>query len=175
MHRRATGCVTANEHSMKTREMQVKEAALKHLHNGFEFIMNAPREKTFPLFGANRERMWAPGWNPEFLYPFPAEDVAGAVFRVRHGHEDAVWVNTVFDERNGHIQYAYFLPDVMVTVIDIQLTQLGAERTQAKVIYERTALSAKANAMVVQRGEGDRRMGPEWEMQINRYLQRNKP
>jgi hypothetical protein len=60
-------------------------------------------------------------------------------------------------------------------VIDIQLTQLGAERTQATVIYERTALSAKANAMVVQRGEGDRRMGPEWEMQINRYLQRNKP
>ena len=63
----------------------------------------------------------------------------------------------------------------MVTLIDIQLVPLSGEHTQATVIYERTALSANANVMVAQHGERDSRMGPEWQAQINGYLQGYKP
>jgi hypothetical protein len=150
-------------------------AVLKHVRNSFVFVIDAAEDKAFPLFGAERERVWAPDWKPQFVHPLPAEDVTGAVFRVRHGHHDAIWVNTAFDKADGHIQYAYFLPDVMVTLIDIQLVPLSGEHTQATVIYERTALSANANVMVAQHGERDSRMGPEWQAQINGYLQGYKP
>jgi len=149
---------------------------LKHVCNSFEFVVNSPMEKAFLLFGANGEKAWDLEWEPQFVYPSPARDVAGAVFRVQHGHHHAVWINTAFDAANGHIQYAYFLPDVMVTLIDIRLTPLDAgRRTQAIVVYERTALSAKGNAMVTQRGNTDSGMGSTWQTQINGYLQSRRP
>src|SRR5258706_16458471 len=29
----------------------------------------APVERVFPLFGPVREKLWAPGWNPQIVYP----------------------------------------------------------------------------------------------------------
>jgi hypothetical protein len=69
----------------------------------------------------------------------------------------------------------YLLPDVMVTLIDIQLTPVGSDRTQAQVVYERTALSAEGNPVVAHRGEVDGKMGPQWAELINGYLQKTKP
>ena len=143
-----------------------------HVRNSFEFVMEAPVATVFPLFGANRERAWDSSWEPEFVYPSPAGDVAGAVFRVKHGHHDATWINTAFDQPQGHIQYVYFLPDVMVTLIDIRLTAIGPDRTQAGVVYERTAMRADANAAVAHRGEADGKMGPEWSAMIHAYLKK---
>jgi hypothetical protein len=151
---------------------QPETIELRHVRNRFEFVIDAPAVKAFPLFGANRERVWAPDWNPEFIYPSPANDVEGAVFRVRHAHHDALWLNTVFDEATGHIQYVYVLPSVMTTRIDIHLLPLADQRTQVEVVYERTALRADANATVAHRGEADSKMGPEWQAQIESYLQK---
>ncbi|WP_158750974.1 hypothetical protein [Acidobacterium sp. S8] len=143
-----------------------------HVRNSFEFVMDAPVATVFPLFGADRERMWDSSWNPVFMHPSPAEDIAGAVFRVKHGHHDATWINTAFDEERGHIQYVYLLPDVMVTLIDIQLTPLGQDRTWAEVVYERTALSVDGDAVVAHRGDADGKMGPEWAALIDGYLKK---
>jgi hypothetical protein len=145
---------------------------LEHVQNKFEFVIDAPPENAFPLFGANKERIWAPDWKPDFIHPSPAEDVEGAVFRVKHGHHEAVWVNTVFDGVSGHVQYVYVLPDVMVTRIDIHLRPLEAKRTRAEVVYERTALRIDANDMVMHHGQMDSKAGPEWEAQINGYLKK---
>jgi hypothetical protein len=144
---------------------------VKHIRNSFEFVIDAPIEKAFPLFGADRERVWAPGWEPQFVYPEPAKDVAGAVFRVQHNHQEAVWVNTAFDAAAGHVQYANFLPGMMVTLIDIRLTSLADARTQANVVYERTSLSDEGNALVIERNGSDGKMGAEWATEINSYLQ----
>lgn len=57
-----------------------------HTEEGFSFIANAPMERVAPLFGAEGERVWAPHWDPEFVYPVPAADQEGMVFRVAHGH-----------------------------------------------------------------------------------------
>jgi hypothetical protein len=153
---------------------QPEDKELQHVRNRFQFAIDAPAGKAFPLFGANRERVWAPDWNPEFIYPSPIADVEGAVFLVKHGHRDAVWLNTAFDEANGHIQYVYVLPGVMATRIDIHLLPLNEQRTQVEVVYERTALRTDANTMVAQRGDSDSKMGPEWEAQIESYLQKAK-
>lgn len=149
------------------------EEARMHTEEKFSFTANGTMSEVAPLFGAEKERVWAPGWNPQFVHPLPVTDEQGMVFTVKHEHLRASWVNTVFDPQNGRFQYVYMIPDALVTVISIQLTPQG-NRTQVDVTYERTALSAEANAHVQHMAEGDRRAGPEWEQQINGYLAKVK-
>ncbi len=66
------------------------------------------------------------------------------VFRVRHGDKSAVWVNTAFDRTARRIQYVYVIPDVVVTVITLELMP-DRGSTNVDVVYERTALAEAAN------------------------------
>jgi hypothetical protein len=141
-----------------------------HTEEKFSFLAKAPLEQVAPLFGADKERVWAPKWNPQFVHPLPATDEEGMVFTVTHNeHLRAAWVNTMFDVKNGRIQYVYVIPDALVTVINLKLTPQG-EQTKVDVEYERTALSPEADSHVQHMAEGDRRAGPEWEKQVNGYL-----
>lgn len=144
--------------------------ALAHTRTEFKFTVDAPFERTAPLFGANEERKWSPDWNPQFVYPIPAHDQPGMVFRVDHPHHSSVWVNTAFDLTAGHIQYACVLNDAMATLIDIHLTREGAEKTGVTVVYERTALLPEANEHVQHFTKGDAGAGKEWSNAINRYF-----
>lgn len=142
-----------------------------HVRTEFEFTVQAPYKMTAPLFGPEGERAWASDdWNPRFLYPEAAQDIEGAVFQVRHGHHNSTWVNTDFDLEHGHIQYVYFLPDLMVARIDIDLTRASSDTTGVRVAYERTALSAAANQHVREFGEHDRKNGKVWAADIERHL-----
>jgi hypothetical protein len=142
-----------------------------HVRNEFEFTVHAPYQVAAPLFGPEGERGWAGGhWDPQFLYPQPAQDTQGAVFTIRHGHHHAVWINTAFDAPAHHYQYAYFIPDVMVVLIDVRFAEADAENTNVNVAYERTALNPEANERVMEMGDSDRKGGKEWGMAINEYL-----
>jgi hypothetical protein len=154
-------------------QLSTSSAALEHAESKFEFTAKGPLELVAPLFGADRERAWAPGWHPEFVYPTPAADVQGMVFNVRHGNLNSTWVNTEFDLKAGRVQYAYMIPNALVTFITIQLSHVGSN-THVAVQYDRTALSADANAHVRHLAENDRKSGPEWEKQINEYLAKAK-
>jgi len=140
-----------------------------HTEEKFAFTAKAPMEHVWPLFGADKERVWSPNWNPHFVHPIPANDEEGMVFTVAHDHLRAAWVNTQFDENHGCIQYVYMIPEALVTVITLQLTAEGA-KTRVEVEYDRTALSPEADAHVKHMADGDRTSGPEWEKQVNDYL-----
>ena len=137
----------------------------------FKFTANASLEQAAPLFGANEERKWSPDWDPKFIYPQPAKDQPGMVFRVEHGEHSSVWVNTAFDLAAGHIQYTYVLNDAMVTLIDIHLTREGPAGDWRDMLWdERTAVIPEANEHVQHFAKGDERAGKEWEDAINGYF-----
>ncbi len=142
---------------------------LAHTEAKFEFVANATMDKVAPLMGADRERVWAPGWDPRFVYPKPASDQQGMVFTVAHGPYQVPWVNTEFDLAGGRVQYVYAIPDTLVTVITIRMTPQG-DKTHVAVEYDRTALRASANDHVQQLAEHDRNWGAEWAEQINGWL-----
>jgi hypothetical protein len=147
-------------------------AARVHTEEKFAFTANAPMQQVAPLFGADKERVWADDWNPQFVHPLPAADEEGMVFTVAHDHLRAAWVNTAFDVSDGRIQYVYMIPDAMVTVITLKLTPEG-EKTRVEVEYDRTALRAEADGHVRHMAEGDRGSGPDWEKQVNGWLEKN--
>ncbi len=140
-----------------------------HTEERFSVIVYAPMERVMPLFGADKERVWAPEWNPQFVYPVPAADVRGMVFTLAHKYGKSVWLNTQFDWKNGRVQYVYVIPDALATLITLQLYAEG-DKTRVEVDYDRTALSTEADTHVRQLAERDRTRGPEWERQIGEYL-----
>jgi hypothetical protein len=142
-----------------------------HTDERFAFTANAPMEKVAPLFGAEKERVWAPDWNPQFIHPLSAGDEEGMVFSVAHQHLSSTWVNTEFDAKSGRFQYVYFLPEAMATMITIRLTPQD-NKTRVDVDYQRTALSPEANAHVGHMAQGDHNAGANWDKWMNAYLQK---
>ncbi len=143
-----------------------------HVRSTFSFEVPAPPELVAPLFGAHRERAWEEDWDPQFVYPQPAEDRAGEVFTVTHGGHTSIWVNAAFDLQKGHIQYVNVVPGIMAVSIDIQAIAIGTSNTRVEVTYERTALSAEANDRVRQSGELDRGAAAHWQRAIEECLRR---
>jgi hypothetical protein len=148
---------------------------LLHLTTGFDLFVHAPYAKTAPLFGPQGERAWSgEHWNPEFIHPQSAHDEEGAVFTVQHGPYKAVWVTTLFDLHARHFQYVYFLPDLMVTVIDVRFKPAGADATGVNVVYTRTAVTTEGNKHVAVMSEEDKTAGKNWQNAIDDYLAGSK-
>jgi hypothetical protein len=143
--------------------------ALLHAREQFSLLANASFDAAWPLFGAHKERVWAPDWQPVFLWPEKPHDQEGMAFKVAHENRTAIWVNTCFDREAKRIQYVYVIPDVVVTVITLKLTPLR-DSTAVEVVYERTALAESANDTVRDMSASDRVAGYEWSQQINAYL-----
>ena len=151
---------------------RAQESSLAHTRNEFSFTVDAPFEQVMPLFGADEERKWAEHWNPQFVYPTPARDREGMVFKIAHGDRTATWINTAFNLSGGHVQYTYVLSDAMATLIDIHATREGAHKTSVKVVYERTALIPEANEHVQHFAKQDEGAGKEWQDAMNSYFAR---
>jgi hypothetical protein len=106
-----------------------------HVRTEFELTVRAPYSVAFPLFGPDGERSWAGAdWDPQCVYPIPAADIQGTVFTVKHGDHHAVWVNTVFNLERRHIQYAYFISEIMVTTINLTFQSLDRADTKVSVV-----------------------------------------
>jgi hypothetical protein len=156
--------------SMKS-DKTLAPAPPAHVSNSFQFMVRAPLSRAAVLFGPDGERCWAGrDWNPQCLYPRPGKDIEGAVFTVQHGPHNSVWVNTLFDPAGGHMQYVSFVRDVLVSVVEVQLTALDLSSTSIEVTYARTALNAAANDEVQSMEKTDRASGPEWRRAIEMCL-----
>jgi hypothetical protein len=149
-----------------------KESVLAHTHAAFRFTVAASYAEVFPLFGAHEERKWAKGFDPQFLYPVPAHDQQGMVFTTVQDGLSRIWTNTCFDAATGHVQYVYWIADVMTAFIDIHLTSSGPRETLVEVVYERTALTLEANERVFEMARHDAISGPHWAEMINAVLQK---
>jgi hypothetical protein len=144
---------------------------LVHVNNTFHFEVAAAMSRVAPLFGPEAERKWAgEHWSPEFIYPRPAKDIQGAVFRIVHGSHTSIWVNTLFDLPDGRMQYVSFNDGMFVTTVDVKLTSLDKSHTAVEVTYVRTALQPAANDDVLSLGNRDRDSGPDWKRSIEECL-----
>lgn len=149
---------------------------LFRMQTAFDLTLHVPYAEAAPLFGPEGERAWAgPHWDPHFIYPQPARDEQGAVFTIQHGPFTATWVNTTFDLDARHFQYAYFIPGILVTTIDVRFTVAGASTTQVHVVYTRTAVTPEGSEHVAAFTANDRSAAQNWQEALNAYLNsRNK-
>ena len=154
----------------------VPESQLLRTQTAFDIVVPLPCAEAAPLFGPEGERPWAgKHWNPQFVYPQPAHDEQGAVFTVQHGSVTATWITTLFDLEARHFQYAYFIPYIMVTMIDVRFTSINANSTGVHVVYTRTALTLEGNDHVTAFTTTDKTAAHDWQQSIDTYLASRKP
>src|SRR5581483_12525452 len=109
----------------------VENGARAHAETSFDVVVHAPYADTAALFGPEGERAWAgKHWDPQFIFPQPGRDAEGAVFTIRHGSLQAVWVVAQHDLEARHFQYVYYLGDLMVCTIDVRFTLVDPNTTK---------------------------------------------
>lgn len=144
---------------------------LLRTQTAFDITVHLPYAEAAPLFGPEGERPWAgKHWDPQFLYPQPARDEQGVVFTIHHGPVTAIWVNTLFDLEARHFIYAYFIPYIMVTTIDVRFTSADANSTGVHVVYTRTALTPEGNDHITAFTAIDKSAAHDWQQAIDAYL-----
>ena len=144
---------------------------LLRTQTAFDLTVHLPYHEAAALFGPEGERAWAgKHWNPQFLYPQPARDEQGVVFTIQHGPITVTWVNTLFDLDGRHFQYAYFIPNIMVTTVDVRFTPINSTTTAVHVTYTRTALTPEGDEHVTTFTANDKSAAQDWQQSIDTYL-----
>jgi len=116
-----------------------------HLSTTMTFVVKAPVQKAAVLFSPAGMQCWlGHPMHAEFLHAQAPANEAGSVFTMQQGPQKSVWVNTLLDVKDGRIQYAMFVPETMVTVVEVRMIADGKDTTRVELTHTVTALNADA-------------------------------
>jgi len=139
------------------------------------FHLNAPRSRVFPLFTAQGERDWAPGWDPQIL---SGAEERGSAFRTQSQHgQETVWVVTEYRPEEGRVSYARVALGSNIGLVDVTCTEPADGGTDVSVRYTLTALSEAGRTFVREflQTEQYSRMIDEWRVATTKALTRPAP
>jgi hypothetical protein len=110
------------------------------------FHLNAPLQQVFPLFTAEGERAWAPGWEPRIL---SGSRERGSAFMTA-GHDGSVvtWIVTDYRPAEGRVSYARLVQDSNIGIVDVVCTMPAEGGTDISVRYTLTAVSEAGKSFV---------------------------
>lgn len=100
------------------------------------FLLAAPIERVRPLFTAEGERAWAPGWDPQWADSEHVHDV-GEVWSTS-GPPVTTWITVQADEQC--VRYARVAPGDSAGIVSVSF-QAVDEGTRVTVGYDLSALS----------------------------------
>ena len=112
------------------------------------FHLNAPLAKVFPLFTAQGERAWAPGWEPRILSG--AEDRGSAFITAAHNGSTVTWIVIDYQPAQGRASYARLVQDSNIGIVDVACTEGAHGGTDISVRYTLTAVSEAGESFVAQ-------------------------
>ena len=156
-------------------------ACSKDVENSFQaeriertasFVVNAPVEKSFPLFGPIREKEWAAGWEPSVLLSKDLLIEEHMIFQT-NGHEGEgkyTWAVTTYQPERHLIEYTVFTSD-RIWFIRVACEAAG-EKTNVTVRYTYTGLTKEGNRknkLAIEKMYAHNLK--DWEVAINHYLE----
>lgn len=101
----------------------------------------APIETAFPLFTPLGEKVWAPGWDPEFHHPADGTPVAGMAFSTTNPDGPPThWVLIDWDPERHAVRYARMTPGLRVGTVEVACRIDGPAATAAQITYDLTAI-----------------------------------
>ena len=137
---------------------------------------DAQPEKVFPLLCPVREADWVAGWKYHLIYSESGLAEDGCVFSTPNdAGPETLWMVTHYDPGAYAIAYAWVEPGMVATQLRISLAPAPGGKTNARIRYLYTGLSAAGNAML-ERYTPDwfRNKMQGWERAINHYLRTGK-
>lgn len=115
-----------------------------------KFRIDQPVEILFPLFSAEGEKLWVPGW--DYVNIMGSTDLhEDYIFLTKnhdHASTDAIWLVKRHDPENFFVQFYKIEPEDKAGVISVRCIQIGEILTEVEVTYQYIALSKKANEFI---------------------------
>ncbi len=136
------------------------------------FRLDAPPARVFPLFTAEGERDWAPGWEPTVLSG--AEERGSAFVTRGHTGIETTWIVADYRPTEGRVSYARLAQGSNIGLVDVVCTPAEGGGTVVSVRYTLTGVSEQGRAFVRQFLEPEHysRMIEEWRLATSAALAR---
>jgi len=104
----------------------------------------------FPLFSAEGERLWVPGW--DYVNVMGSTDLhEDYVFLTKshdHAGTDAIWLVKRYEPEDFFVQFYRVEPEDKVGVVSVRCTPRGKAFTEVEVTYRYTALGDKGRQFI---------------------------
>ena len=120
------------------------------------FALPAPLTEVMPLFTAEGERAWAPGWEP--VYPDSSAHELGQVWTTS-GHTETTWITVQADP--SCVRYARVAHGDSAGIVTVSYAP-DAAGTLVTVSYDLTALSAASEQRLAQFASSYDEMMEDW-------------
>ena len=137
------------------------------------FQVSQPVEILFPLFSAEGEKHWVPGWDYKNIMGTTAlhEDYIFVTENHDHAASDAIWLVKRYDPSAHHIEFYKVEPDEKVGIITVKCDSISESETNVSVSYEYIALSEKGGEFVTNfTNEEYKEFIGEWKQLLEQYF-----
>ena len=139
------------------------------------FEINQPIERLFPLFSAEGETFWVPGWEYDNVMGTTEmhEDYVFVTRAHDHSATEAVWIVKRHQPEAHRVEFYKVETGDKVGVVSVRCSEIAATATRVEVTYEYVSLSAAGDEYI--RGftaEAYRAFISEWKMLLDDYFER---
>jgi hypothetical protein len=127
----------------------------------------------FPLFSAEGEKHWVPGWDYKNIMGTTAlhEDYIFVTENHDHAASDAIWLVKRYDSSAHYIEFYKVEPDEKVGIITVKCDSISESETNVSVSYEYIALSEKGGEFVTNfTNEEYKEFIGEWKQLLEQYF-----
>lgn len=160
------------------RETPGQRNRMKSTKHTASFSLDQPAGILFPLFSAEGEKRWVPGWDYENILGSTElhEDYVFTTQNHDHASTQAIWLVKRYEPQNYRVQFYKVEPQDKIGIITVHCTETAPGQTLVEVTYEYIALSPKGDAFI----EGFtasryREFIGEWETLLTRYFESKTP
>ena len=120
---------------------------VKHLE---KFRIGQPAEALFPLFSAEGEKLWVPGW--DYVNIMGSNDLhEDYVFLTKnhdHAGTDAIWLVKRYEPESFFVQFYRVEPEDKVGVVTVRCLPIEERLTEVEVTYQYTALGNRGRHFI---------------------------
>lgn len=122
-------------------------STIKHIAS---FKIQEPINKVFPLFSAEGEKLWVPGWDYENITGSTDlhEDYVFVTKSHDHAASDAIWIVKRYEPEKYLVQFYKIEPEEKLGVVEVQCSELERSLTKVQVTYQYIGLSASGNEFI---------------------------
>ncbi len=146
---------------------------MKSVEHTLTFELPRPISELFPLFSAEGERLWVPGWDYEPVMG-TSEASEDFVFLTRthdHAATEAIWLVKRYDPEAHTVEFYKVEPGDKIGLVRVRCSALAPERTAVEVTYRYVALSKTGEAFVAGfTAEAYAEFIGEWQRLLSEYF-----
>jgi len=117
---------------------------MKSIRHTETFTIDQPADILFPLFSAEGEKLWVPGWDYENISGSDGMHEDFIFLTKNHDHKsaevDTIWLVKRYEPETFCVQFYRVEPGQKVGLITVRCIEVDQVKTDIEVTYEYTAL-----------------------------------